>query len=895
MGQSVSDEMEEKSILINSVQSQKYPHKSSPKKVSKIKEILEKLQKDKIKHKSSNAETIHLNLFENGSCNESFDFNKFYNEDNEFQKDDENNDFIETKEKEENSKEKLNLNNPLIENFNNDDKNFLFLKKKIFRKKSNKPKKVDDIYEKFKEDNAIQRRSMRIKLNSLKTNKNHNSKVKKVLKKKAEKEMDDLDKTETYNKMEKKKRPLKENSKHGKKEENDNKNINKENNQSKSFSFSITEMLRRYREGENSSNQFNNENANKKKEDEKEEAIKSNERNNIKNKLLNKDGKSLKRAITLKIDEISNEKNIKKNENSEENGKKLPKEKTNLKKKGKKDKEKINRVELDEAELLLEDMEIPKTNNIIKVQKHIGNHKNPLKFDKKITASEITEKKANKIKIDLLEYLIKKIDFIEIYNNDILKENNSKSKNDIEDEKCIMQNETESKFNIFMLINFDIENIFMQKLDEEITNNIQITEFSLYEKLYFVFDLIFENVERLEIGDVLIFVFSFLKGLITKCKFDSVSEVYELIFGYMTVKINEILSDERLRKKCFLNNLIMKLNMHFKNNAIELLQKVFENIFLNFEDGKVFEQIFIKNQYLNSYYLISFSFAILFYLNFEIFDEKKIAEESNKNILKLNNLDYFRLMQEFLLGINYSDKYLNTSELNINNESNAYETLQNIFELFCLFTEKINMADLHIDEIQYEKSHFNKNNKIMIAENLRDKIFSSNFFYIIRKIFLCDTDQKSYTYSLAQENNSLKEEDLKMIKKQNLILQIFGNLYLSFISNLQLHKCEELTFSFCELNSKFFVLKIVELTQFMELAIKIYKIPLIYQTVFEQVLWPEFTKQGQNDFIRRIILYLIAILYLLVIREDTMFKYDQTKNLMNWLYAIVDPKFDSKE
>jgi hypothetical protein len=89
-------------------------------------------------------------------------------------------------------------------------------------------------------------------------------------------------------------------------------------------------------------------------------------------------------------------------------------------------------------------------------------------------------------------------------------------------------------------------------------------------------------------------------------------------------------------------------------------------------------------------------------------------------------------------------------------------------------------------------------------------------------------------------------------------------------------------------------LKVIELTQFIELAKKIHKIPLVYSSVFEQVLWPEFTKPGQPEFTRRIILYLISILFKFILKEDSMFKYDQTKNLMNWLYAIIDPKYNGK-
>ena len=78
------------------------------------------------------------------------------------------------------------------------------------------------------------------------------------------------------------------------------------------------------------------------------------------------------------------------------------------------------------------------------------------------------------------------------------------------------------------------------------------------------------------------------------------------------------------------------------------------------------------------------------------------------------------------------------------------------------------------------------------------------------------------------------------------------------------------------------------------MAIKIYKIPLIYTCIFEEILWAEFSNYSKEPFKRRIILLLISILFKLFLQDDNQLKFNETKNFMNWLYAIIDPQFDRK-
>ncbi len=843
------------------------------KKISTIKDLISKMKSEDKVNNEYNSHILDLNENHNKENNYSVNYDDLYD-----RNDSDNN-------SENKQKEMRNGRNPMIENFNDEEKYILLLKKKVLRKKqkkSYKSYKDKDVFEKFKEENAIQRRSMRIKINSLKTepnkktiNNKHKKKNEKKIFENGQKEIlgEEILKEKDADLSNSDKNIIMKDKRNKNKKNKDKNRIKYENKENVNLTFSIAEMLRRNREGENVSFitklSLNDEKDHKSPDDGKR--INKNEKNIFADKI--------KKPISTDGENKNNIKEIIFNNVN-----------TN-KRHSKKEKEKINKIHLDEAELLLDDMDIPKSNNIIKHNEIKGSHKNPIKFNKKISTGEVTENKQIKVKADLFDYVKNKINLVEIYKN-------------ITSTECTNEN---PKFDIFSLISFDIENIFNQKLEEEIINNIKINEYSLYEKIYFIYDLIFENKENLEITNVYFLIFAFVKNLIINAdkslKF-STRDIYEIIFAYLEVKINEIIFDENSLSKNFLNDFPNKLKLFTEENPANVLKTLFGKIFMFKENDNVLERILLDNEFTNIQYFFSFNYTILFYFNIENFYQNNIhlaKDFYEKEILVIKNFDFFRLIQDLIMGINFTDKNKPLTELSINEESKAYKTFHSIFELFCLFIEKVNISNLFVLDENYDNNLFNKSNKIIFAESLKEKIFTSNFLFILRKIFLSDIDQINFNITLpldiGNSGNSdvpkIKDEEIKIIKKQSLVLQIFGNLYLSLISNISLTE-KHIDFNFCEINDKFCVLKIVEITQFFELAVKIYKIPLIYTTVFEQILWPEFTKQGQNEFIRRIILYLITILFKFVLLEDTSLRFEQTKNLMNWLYAIVDPKFDGK-
>ena len=66
------------------------------------------------------------------------------------------------------------------------------------------------------------------------------------------------------------------------------------------------------------------------------------------------------------------------------------------------------------------------------------------------------------------------------------------------------------------------------------------------------------------------------------------------------------------------------------------------------------EEIFLKNQHLEIHNFTSFNLIILLFFNIENFYIKKITNV-NEEILILKNFDVFKLIQEFILAVNYSD------------------------------------------------------------------------------------------------------------------------------------------------------------------------------------------------------------------------------------------------
>ena len=231
---------------------------------------------------TNNNKFAYLSLIQN----DSIDFNDLYKK----QGKNHNNSFSDN----ECQAERNNKANPMIDNFNDNDKNFLFLKKKIIRKKSAKQKQEDDVYEKFQEENALNRRSMRVKINSLKTDNTKKARVtRNANKKENEDDKNPKIKSDKKNKIQKKTQNVNEKAKE---ESNENDLENHISNKGdKQFTFSIADMLKRNREGENVSFQVSNVNGNF------EETKKSkHSKKKTKEKLLEENMKKLKNEENIR-------------------------------------------------------------------------------------------------------------------------------------------------------------------------------------------------------------------------------------------------------------------------------------------------------------------------------------------------------------------------------------------------------------------------------------------------------------------------------------------------------------------------------------------------------------------------------------------------------------------
>jgi hypothetical protein len=200
----------------------------------------------------------------------------------------------------------------------------------------------------------------------------------------------------------------------------------------------------------------------------------------------------------------------------------------------------------------------------------------------------------------------------------------------------------------------------------------------------------------------------------------------------------------------------------------------------------------------------------------------------------------------------------------------------------------------------------------MISENLRNKFFTSNFIIISKNIFSIPYDLNNNIDINNKENLSAKiiPFDFQNNLLENIKLNIsnlFKNLLYELIlenetdigidldnknNNNKHNENKEDKFDFKKFNNRYNILKIIEITQFLEISLKIYKIPIIYSCIFENILWAEFSNYDKEPKKRRIILILISILFKLFLQEDNKLIFNETKIFMNWLYAIIDPQFD---
>ena len=516
--------------------------------------------------------------------------------------------------------------------------------------------------------------------------------------------------------------------------------------------------------------------------------------------------------INIKSDEATNKKknNSKKTKNNKEN--------------------KINIPDVHADDL--NELEIPETNKILKVNKIHDKHKYPLKFSKKTFITE--ENPSEKINSLLLNY-INEINILEIYN--ILKNENKSS--------------TENNFDIYSIKGNELEKIFLQAG--------YVNELTLYEKIYTIFDVIMYNCTSLELIKVLVFLFAFMKNNLNNI------DIFELIFSYFSGKISEIFNS----KNKFLNNFENLINNSENKEIISakgIFNILFGRIFQNYQNEFLFENIFVKNEFLEIEYLISYCFSILFYFNIENFYLKNF---DTKSILIFKSFNFFRLIQDFLMNINY-DSYL--------------EITNRVFGLFNLYTEKVEIENLFIPENLYVSLNLVINkNKIMVAEEFKEKIFTKNFFYLIKNLFVCNINNSNDVIVEKNQDDSIK----------NNLFTLFKKLLDDIINNSEL-KENSIENSISFLNNKSILLKIIEIAQFIELALKICKVPLVYSCVFKNILWVEFTKTNEKSYLRRVVLYIISLLFKFFLVEDFSFKFEQTKNLMNWLYAIIDPQFEGK-
>lgn len=730
--------------------------------------------------------------------------------------------------------------------------------------KKKKNKKVNDSFEKIKQEHQQLRRSMRIKINSLKSDYNQ---TKKISRRNPEENKNTKKNTNNNKGNQKINEILKGETKEKVNSINNKPIIQKSPDKLLTQAISVAEMLRRNREGEKVFYEFSI-----KDEQEPQEKKKAGNNKNL----------------------------IGKNKNQEKLKNESNKKKLNIANKIQDTREDVNDL-----------MEIPESNKIMKVNLHKDNHKNPIKFTKK-SNTEILEILNKKIKENLLDYMTNKIHYIEIFNyfryDNLNNEVRGRPSNSLEDVD-------KENFDIFTVKGLEIEKIFSQKLEEE--NIINPCELTIYEKIELVYELIFDNAKCLDIGKVFIFIFSFLKNIILhSAKIYNQTEIYEILFGYFSEKINKICSNNTISSKIHFMNFFSSefdtsiFDADIQGNKTLITEIIFGKIFLKFENKNLYQRLFINNEFSDIEYFIAYNLNLLFLFNFKNIYNKKDFDINNE-FLYVKNFDFFRLTQDIILGFNYnSNKYY-------------FTLMRKIFELFCILNENLNMNNLIISESLYEEKYLTESlNNMMFAENLKDKMYTRNFVFIIKKIFLCDSDQMVYfsqfveekekeiskTININQSNDENKIDnknnksltEIPLLGKQNLILQIFGNLAIDLINNPILNNNHDSSLSniidrsFRDFYNKFNIQKMIEITQFFEFVSKIYEFSVIYPPIFQGFLWGEFVKYDEKNYKRRIIIFLIAMLFKFALKEDYSCKYDQTKDLMNWLYAIVDPKFEGK-
>jgi hypothetical protein len=82
----------------------------------------------------------------------------------------------------------------------------------------------------------------------------------------------------------------------------------------------------------------------------------------------------------------------------------------------------------------------------------------------------------------------------------------------------------------------------------------------------------------------------------------------------------------------------------------------------------------------------------------------------------------------------------------------------------------------------------------------------------------------------------------------------------------------------------------------MIFIISIYKdLEWIYKNIFEGVLWNKFLETKEESLKRVGIIFYISYIASIFVSRDLKCELEITKNIINWIYAIFDPKFNSQQ
>ena len=234
-----------------------------------------------------------------------------------------------------------------------------------------------------------------------------------------------------------------------------------------------------------------------------------------------------------------------------------------------------------------------------------------------------------------------------------------------------------------------------------------------------------------------------------------------------------------------------------------------------------------------------------------------------RNILTPHSLTSIILAIQFKKLKEHSEffKFLIIDLLEINEEK-----ISNILNLFTVLTRNQNTLIKIENETELENYRMNFN-KIYFMQSFRKNVISR---------------------SLAEFTLQLLSLRLENKQDMEFILQYLNNLLEQIDENIELREIK-----FHKINFAVDI-RYLEIFQIISLLLKIKNLEWVSKNIFENFLWSSFLKSKEGNLKRVGIIFYISYIMSYSISKDYKCEDENTKNLINWVYAIFDPKFNAQ-